>query len=50
MGKGIAWLENGVDVLVLDGGVLRFYLLDALLTQSDIEYFQFTNELLVFGK
>ena len=47
VGVGAPFEEQGADVVLLDEGVVGFYLLDALLAESDVEHLQLSDVLLV---
>ena len=47
MGKRTALEESFSDIILFCDGILRINLVDALLAQSDVEYMQLTDEILI---
>ena len=50
VGKRIPMKHTRTDIVFVDHGILRFNFLHALLAQTDVEYAQLSDELLVLGK
>ena len=50
VGKRVAVLDQGCDVLQLHQRIVGIHLVDALLAQADVQHLQLAHELLMLGK